>query len=250
MPRPPAKAQSLADALALRITTGRLSEGSWLPSERELAQEYGADRSTVRRALLILNERGLVTVRRGTGTQVGQHDGALRRATEDVTHQVGTWRGFHVSATKAGRDAYTETAVAEVAADLAVAQGLGVPTGTLVLRRARRQGIIGDGCVQLSTSYIRRDLVDELPILRETDTGPGGMYSRMEEVGYRLHFEETVTCRLPDDWEQKQLEITATQPVLILWRRCYDQHGQILDLTHRVVVGERQELVYRYDSTT
>jgi len=31
--------------------------------------------------------------------------------------------------------------------------------------------------------------------LRETDTGPGGMYSRMEEIGYRLHFEETVTCQ-------------------------------------------------------
>jgi hypothetical protein len=38
-------------------------------------------------------------------------------------------------------------------------------------------------------------VVNELPILRETDTGPGGMYSRMEEVGYRLHFEETVTCQ-------------------------------------------------------
>ena len=59
------------------------------------------------------------------------------------------------------------------------------------------------------------------------------MYSRMEEIGYRLHFEETVTCRLPDEAEQKQLEITETLPVLILWRRCYDQHGRILDLTHR-----------------
>ena len=50
--------------------------------------------------------------------------------------------------------------------------------------------------------------------------------------------------------EQKQLEITPAQPVLVLWRHCYDQHGRILDLTHRVVVGERHELVYRYDSTT
>ena len=118
-----------------------------------------------------------------------------------------------------------------------------------MLQRARRQGIIGDGCVH-STSYIRQDVVNELPILSETDTGPGGMYSRMEEVGYRLHFEETVTCRLPDEREQKQLEITPAQPVLVLWRHCYDQHGRILDLTHRVVVGERHELVYRYDSTT
>jgi GntR family transcriptional regulator len=104
--------------------------------------------------------------------------------------------------------------------------------------------------VQLSTSYIRQTLVDELPILRQIDTGPGGMYSRMEELGYQLHFEETVTCRLPNETEQTQLEITASEPVLVLWRRCYDQHVRILDLTHRIVVGDRHELVYRYDSTT
>jgi GntR family transcriptional regulator len=249
MPRPPAKAQCLADALAERIAAGRFAAGSWLPSERELAQEYDADRSTVRRALRILGERGIVTLASGTGAQVDP-GGALRRAADDVTQQVGTWRGFHVSATKAGREPYTETTVSVVTADVAVAQGLGVPTGTPVLRRARRQGITGNGCVQLSTSYIRQALVDELPILHQIDTGPGGMYSRMEERGYHLHFEETVTCRLPDETEQAQLEITASEPVLVLWRRCYDQRGLILDLTHRIVVGDRHELVYRYDSTT
>jgi GntR family transcriptional regulator len=249
MPRPPAKAHSLADALAERIANGDFEAGAWLPSERELAHEYSADRSTVRRALRMLGERGVITVASGTGAQIKPGD-ALRRAADDVTHQVGTWRGFHVSATKAGHEAYTETTVTEVIADLTVAQGLGVPTGTPVLQRARRQGIVGDGCVQLSTSYIRQELVEELPILRQVDTGPGGMYSRMEEIGYRLHFEETVTCRLPYKDEQERLEITATEPVLVLWRRCYDQHGRILDLTHRVVVGDRQELVYRYDSTT
>jgi len=40
------------------------------------------------------------------------------------------------------------------------------------------------------------------------------------------------------------------QPVLVLWCRAYDQNNRILDLTHRVVVGNRHELVYRYDSTT
>lgn len=249
MPRPPAKAQSLAEALAVRIADGGFLPGSWLPPERELSQEYDADRSTVRRALRILGARGVVKVTSGMGAQVGQ-DEALLRAADDVTQQVGSWRGFHVSATKAGREAYTETDISEIPADFAVAQGLGVPSGTTVVQRARRQGIVGEGRVQLSTSYLRQDIVDELPILREIDTGPGGMYSRMEEIGYRLHFEETVTCRLPDDIEQTQLEIPETQPVLILWRRCYDQHGRILDLTHRVVVGDRHELVYRYDSTT
>jgi GntR family transcriptional regulator len=250
MPRPPAKAQRLADTLGATITEGAYPPGMWLPSERELAEEHQVDRSTVRRALRILAERGLVILAPGTGAQVRASSPLLRRAADDVTRQVGTWRGFHVSAAKTGHEPFTETTVSDIEADVMVGRGLGVPTGTLVLRRARRQGIVGGSPVQLSMSYIRLDLVTKLPILREVNTGPGGMYSRMEEIGYRVHFEESVTCRLPHGHEQEKLEINANQPVLVLWRRCYDQRDHILDLTHRIVVGDRHELIYRYDSTT
>lgn len=139
----------------------------------------------------------------GTGAQVPVADSTMRRAADDVTRQVGTWRGFHVSATKAGHEPFTETTVSEVEADLEVGRGLGVPTGTPVIRRARRQGIVGAPPVQLSTSYLRLDLVAKTPLLREVNTGPGGMYSRMEEFGHRVHFEESVTCRLPYNEERE-----------------------------------------------
>lgn len=250
MPRPPAKAQSLANTLGAKITEGVYSPGTWMPSERELAEEHQVDRSTVRRALRILAERQLVILATATGAQVPVAGSSMRRAAADVTRQVGTWRGFHVSATRAGHEPFTVTTVSEVQADLEVGRGLGVPTGTSVLRRARRQGIVDAPPVQLSTSYIRLDLVEKIPVLREVDTGPGGMYSRMEELGHRVHFEESVTCRLPNEEERKKLEIDVNQPVLVLWRRAYDQNNRILDLTHRIVVGNRHELVYRYDSTT
>ncbi len=72
----------------------------------------------------------------------------------------------------------------------------------------------------------------------------------MEEIGYRLRFEDTVTCRLPSPSEREQLQLRADQPVLNVWRRCYDQHGRILEVTYRVVVGDRNELIYRYDAST
>lgn len=250
MPRPPAKAQDLANRLGAKIDEGFYPSGTWLPSERELADEHQVDRSTVRRALGILAEHQLVILTAGTGARVPAAGSIMRRAADDVTRQVGTWRGFHVSATRAGHQPFTETTVSEIDADVEVGRGLGVPTGTPVLRRARRQGIVGESPVQLSTSYIRLDLVEKVPMLREVDTGPGGMYSRLEEIGNRIHFEESVTCRLPTEEEREKLEIDTSQPVLVLWRRSYDQNNRILDLTHRVVVGDRHELVYRYDSTT
>lgn len=50
--------QRIAEDLRQRITTGTLESGSFLPTERELQEEFAASRSTVRRALAFLVESG------------------------------------------------------------------------------------------------------------------------------------------------------------------------------------------------
>ncbi|MFA1546629.1 GntR family transcriptional regulator [Actinomadura chokoriensis] len=245
MPRPPTKAQAITNALAARIVEGELDPGAWLPSERRLAIEYGADRSTVRRALRMLAEAGLVQLRHGAGAQVRAAP-KVRRAAADITRQVGGWRGFHVSARRDGHRPFTRTTVTEVEAGERLAPRLDVPVGTRVLERARVQGVEGEPPVQTATTWVIPEIVDELPILREVDTGPGGIYSRLEEAGHRITFEETVTCRLPRAQEQETLRIGPEQPVLTVWRSACDQDDRIVEVTHRVVVGDRHELLYRY----
>ena len=247
MPRPPTKAQAIGNALAARIVEGDIAPGTWLPSERALAREYAADRSTVRRALRMLAEQGLVRLRPGAGTQV-RESRRVRRAAADITRQVGTWRGFHVSAQKDGRTPFTRTTVREIEAGASLAARLDVPEGTRVLERARVQGVEGEPPIQTATTWVIPEIVERIPVLREVDTGPGGIYSRLEEIGLRITFEESVTCRLPCADERETLEIGADQPVLTLWRRAYDQDDRVVEVTHRVVVGDRHELVYRYGS--
>ncbi|WP_165495353.1 GntR family transcriptional regulator [Actinomadura roseirufa] len=247
MARPPTKSQAITSSLAARIVEGELEPGAWLPSERELAREFAADRSTVRRALRMLAEQGLVLARQGAGTQVRPAP-PVRRAAADITRQVGEWRGFHVSARSDGRRPFTRTSVREVEADARLARRLEVPAGTRLLERARVQGVEDEPPVQLATTWVAMDVVERIPVLRQVDTGPGGIYSRLEEAGYRILFEESVTCRLPRTGEREALGIGSEQPVLTLWRRAYDQRERIVEVTHRVVVGDRHELVYRYGS--
>jgi GntR family transcriptional regulator len=59
--------QEIADAVRDRVSTGELSAGRLLPSESELSQAYGASRVTVRRALEVLRDDGLVDSRQGFG---------------------------------------------------------------------------------------------------------------------------------------------------------------------------------------
>jgi GntR family transcriptional regulator, transcriptional repressor for pyruvate dehydrogenase complex len=59
--------QIIAGKLTRRILDGEFPEGSRLPTERELATEYGTTRNVVREALKRLEALRLVTIRRGSG---------------------------------------------------------------------------------------------------------------------------------------------------------------------------------------
>ncbi|HVT50780.1 MAG TPA: PLP-dependent aminotransferase family protein [Dongiaceae bacterium] len=68
----------LADAIADRIERGELSPGDRLPPQRDIAKALGINVTTVTRAFLELQQRGLVEARPGRGSTVAS------RAAEDV----------------------------------------------------------------------------------------------------------------------------------------------------------------------
>jgi GntR family transcriptional regulator len=62
--------RQLADILREMITSGELEPRSLLPSESHLQQEHGVSRGTVRTAMGILRDEGLVVTISGRGTFV------------------------------------------------------------------------------------------------------------------------------------------------------------------------------------
>jgi len=62
--------RQLASVLRDRIRSGQLPAGGRMPSEKDLHDEFGLARETVRRALAVLRAEGLVEVRHGHGTFV------------------------------------------------------------------------------------------------------------------------------------------------------------------------------------
>lgn len=63
-------AEKIASALRSAIVKGRLQPGDALPSERELAEKYAVNRSSVREAMKRLEAWGLVKIRHGGATRV------------------------------------------------------------------------------------------------------------------------------------------------------------------------------------
>jgi DNA-binding FadR family transcriptional regulator len=73
-PRPsqPLRRHNLADAvvgkLQQQLSLGEYQPGQKLPSEPELMEQFGVGRSTIREAIRILANTGLIKVRQGSGT--------------------------------------------------------------------------------------------------------------------------------------------------------------------------------------
>lgn len=78
----PLAAVDVADQIQQFIITQNLTEGTRLPSERDLAKLLGASRPTVTQAIRILVVKGLVQSRRGSGTFV------TRRPQESLAASV------------------------------------------------------------------------------------------------------------------------------------------------------------------
>jgi GntR family transcriptional regulator, phosphonate transport system regulatory protein len=62
----------IADELEQSIVRGAFRPGSKLPGEVDIAERFGVNRHTVRRAIAALAQRGLVRAERGSGTFIEQ----------------------------------------------------------------------------------------------------------------------------------------------------------------------------------
>lgn len=80
----------LANTLRERVLTGEYRENSWLPTERELAEEFGVSRTIVRYAIEELERQGLV-VRSPRCRPVVKRNAQFPSATEGRRLTLGLW---------------------------------------------------------------------------------------------------------------------------------------------------------------
>ncbi|HEX2301784.1 MAG TPA: GntR family transcriptional regulator, partial [Pseudonocardiaceae bacterium] len=66
--------QQVADSLRTQITSGELAPGAQMPTEKALAEDFGASRATVRQGLMVLVNDGLIVPSRPRGYFVRQHE--------------------------------------------------------------------------------------------------------------------------------------------------------------------------------
>lgn len=238
--------QQIAADLRRRIRASELSPGERMPSERELVEHYGASRVTVRQAVALLRAEGLVMAEHGKGLYVRDHD-RIQRLSRNRLRRVERTDGpggtFSSDLAAAGMTPRVEVDIRTEPADERTASLLAVEPGASVLVRDRRM-YADDQPVQLAVSRLPAAVTAGTRI-EQRDTGPGGIYARLEEAGHPLgHFVETVAARMPTPEEASGLQLTEGTPVLAVSRTAYTTDGSPVETNDILMAADRYELVY------
>jgi GntR family transcriptional regulator len=238
--------RQISDHLRGAIRSGRLGEGDLLPSETQLAEHYGTTRTTARQAIAVLKAEGLVTSEHGRGSYVRPRP-VVRRLGSDRFARRHRERGkaaFLAEVEGAGSTPSVDRIeVGEGRASDDIARRLDLSGRAKVIVRRRRYLIDGRP-VEMATSYIPSSLAKGTAIA-ETNTGPGGLYARLEESGHRLdRFTEEVRARMPSPDETRALDLASGVPVFHLVRTAYDTEGQPVEVCDTVMSSDAYLLDY------
>jgi GntR family transcriptional regulator len=243
----PSPYRQIAGQLREAIRRGELAPGDKLPSETELMDHYHVARMTVRQAVAELRGEGLVVPEHGRGVFVRSRPPVRRLASDRFArrHRDAGKAAFLAEVEGLGRPSVDEIQVGEGVPPDRVRELLGLTARARATIRSRRYLLDGQP-VELATSYIPSEIARGRKIA-DVDTGPGGVYARLEEMGHRLgEFVEEVSVRMPTPNERRRLQLGAGVPVMIVLRTAYDAEGRPVEVTDTIKAGPSYVLEYRF----
>lgn len=239
------KYQQIADRLRTQIASGALVPGERLPSEPDLATEYDASRNTVRLAIALLINQGLVVSRQGLGTFVVEPTkpfSALLSRSHSPPKEQHASMSLPVISHVADESEMVRLIVETGSASPSVAEKLDLAPGDPVVVR-RSQYFIGDVPWQLINSYYPSDLAKGTALEQagEIESGSIGL---LTELGYpQQGFVDEIGARMPNAREFDFFKLASGTPVIVVNRTSYTTDRPIR-LTRYIYRADRVRLLH------
>ncbi|NEC92278.1 GntR family transcriptional regulator [Streptomyces sp. SID12501] len=243
--QPPSR--RIAEELRAAIEAGQLAPGDRLPSERTLAQQYGAARNTAREAIRLLAEEGLVTARHGSGVFVREPQRLLRFGSDRYSraHRETGLTPFRLEARRQGKEARIDVvSITRNRPPQDIAERLDVPAEDESVLHRENHYFADDEPVQIVSTYLRWDEAQGTPLTRP-DTGKDGIYGRLEELGHVMtRVRDEITARMPTPAEAAVLTLPSGVPVIEVLHTSLDQQGAPFEVSRYVHRADRTGLLY------
>lgn len=225
--------RQLADALRGQITSGSLRPGDALPPELELCDTHKVSRHTMREALRLLTEDGLIERRRGAGTIVADV------AAPAFAQPIGDFDAILQYARKAA----FEPDAGRPAADEILEQ-FGLAGDYTVFSGPR--GLTGQPPIAVTTILARRDLAPDDKTIRGLDGSVSEWIEQTHGVAVQKVVQRMEAVAL-DTSAASALGVATGSPALRTVRRYRDAGGDIILLSESLHPAGRFAYEMRLD---
>ncbi|MEM9541457.1 MAG: phosphonate metabolism transcriptional regulator PhnF [Cyanobacteria bacterium P01_E01_bin.42] len=229
----------IADELRKNIQDRVYAIGERLPAEIQLSERFGVNRHTLRRAIALLRDEGLVRVDRGRGTFV---------ASTPIRYPIGKRVRYNEALKAQGQTPSIQTVrCLQIPANETIAQELTLDFGDGVAL-VERLGLADGQPISICTSYFPLQRFPD--ILQHVESRTSKSISKLLHEVYRcdhLRQETRISARpvKPDD--ARLLQIPLNQPVLLVESTNTDRQGNAIEYGVTRFRGDLMELVVEND---
>jgi GntR family transcriptional regulator len=224
----------IRESLREQIADGVREHGQKLPSEDELATQYGVSRMTVRQGISDLIDDGLLYRRHGVGTFV---------AYPHVERDHSRLTNFFESANYKGIQARAcILAVEVIPAKQKIAKSLSIEEGDLVIR-IKTLRYADEIPVTVHDAYIPHKFFSGLLTTKLTDLEVGHLWTIFENYGFRVKSAvQKLEAREADEEIADLMKIEEGAPILYKERTVYTNDGTPVEFTYCYNRGDRYSL--------
>lgn len=232
----------IAAELRQNIHQGVYQVGEQLPTETKLAEQFAVNRHTIRQAIALLKNEGLLRVDRGRGTFV---------AAKTIRYPIGKRVRYNQTLKAQGWQArFQLLRTLELPADIAVATKLEINHGEPIAL-IERLGLADEEPISVGTGYFPLKLFPDLlepkniQILREQQS----ISQFLQQVYGCDHIRRStcVSARLVQPYDAQWLALGLNQPILLAESVNVDQTGNVIEYGVTRLRGDRMELFFEND---
>ena len=225
-----------ADDLREAIRAGLFGPEGRLPSEPALAAQLSVSRATLRHAISILEEEGLVTRRQGTGTFVVE---PVRRLRNNLNANFGVTDLVEAADWRPGMRGLVVT---EQVADRATIQRLSLPprSKVVLVQRVRTadERPVASTLDRLPSALLREHGLD-VPLFEAALAQEQSLYRLLEHHGVTVHHGiATIRPAVATEDQARQLELPSRALLLLLDQVDYTADGEAVLLSEEYHVAD------------
>lgn len=238
----------IADDLRARIDDGRLAPGEKLPTEHELSAQYEVARATVRQALTLLSNEGLIVPNRPRGYFVRKIRRSMYRPQAEFRprpHHPEMDQWMEEQADEGREPAQTIT-VEIVEPPEPIRSRLGMKPGQTAVVRRRIRFLDGEP-FNLNDSYFPLDLVHDTEIMMPHDIQRGANEVLAELGAKQVRAIDEIEVRMPTPHEADRLQLGPGIPVAVIRSIGYTANDMPVRGVITILPGTRHVIVFERD---